>query len=328
MSCREHLLLDMQDQLVRVMDSETCKDTIRILTIYLSEYDISPRKTELALRDESSDRLIELYAGNLLTIGKSRKTVYNYVRFLQRFLDDMNKNFVDILDYEIVVWLAKAQNSVSLRTCENYRSYLSAFYHWMTKKKIIKENPMLAIEPIKYEETIRQPFTEIQIDQLRSACPNLRIRAEFELLLSSGIRATELENMNREDVDFSDQSVFVRKGKGNKQRVTFINSVCEHYLQLYLETRDDSDDCLFRNRKHNRVNKDGLEYDLRLLGQLANVKNVHPHRCRRTFATSMYKKGMDIHNIQKLLAHTNINTTMEYITIDEERIKTEYRCYS
>ena len=79
MSCREHLLLDMQDQLVRIMDSETCKDTIRILTIYLSEYDISPRKTELALRDESSDRLIELYAGNLLTIGKSRKTVYNYV---------------------------------------------------------------------------------------------------------------------------------------------------------------------------------------------------------------------------------------------------------
>ncbi len=154
------------------------------------------------------------------------------------------------------------------------------------------------------------------------------INSVCEHLLSSGIRATELENMNREDVDFSDHSVFVRKGKGNKQRVTFINSVCEHYLRLYLETRDDSDDCLFRNRKHNRVNKDGLEYDLRLLGQLANVKNVHPHRCRRTFATSMYKKGMDIHNIQKLLAHTNINTTMEYITTDEERIKTEYRCYS
>lgn len=167
-----------------------------------------------------------------------------------------------------------------------------------------------------------------ELDTLRGACTTLRERAELELLISCGVRANELCQMNREDINFISHEVTVLKGKGGKQRVTYINDVCIAYLQKYLDSRQDDAAALFVNKSGKRVSVGALESDLRTLGEKAKVKNVHPHRCRRTFATALSKRGMDVGTIQQLMGHSNINTTMQYITLPGGRIKNEYERFN
>lgn len=247
---------------------------------------------------------------------------------LHRFMREVHKPLVELNVFDVRVWLAEMQTKVSLRTCENYRSYLSAFYMWLAAEGIVSSNIMAKIKPIKYEDKVKSPFSDVEIDALRSSCQTLRDRAILELLLSSGIRVTELCSLDIDDINLDNMTVLVREGKGGKQRTTFMNDVCKNHLQKYLESRKDSSRILFYTKAKTRLTKNMAENDLHRIGDAAKVANVHPHKCRRTFATSMYKRGMDVHTIQKLLGHSNINTTMCYISTNDIRTEGEYRRFS
>ncbi|MCD8355940.1 MAG: tyrosine-type recombinase/integrase [Clostridia bacterium] len=328
-NCQEELFQNVRNSLIASGFSPVSIDRIiNIFIINLNEYDITEKCTAIEVRETTSEKILKLYAGILLTEGKTQKTVYGYVRLISRFLYEMNKPLLEVNVFDIRVWLAKMQQQVSLRTCENYRSYLSAFYQWLTREELISTNPTAKIKPIKYDDVVRLPFSEIELDALRSACATLRERAEFELFISSGVRVSELCAMNITDINLNSLDVLVREGKGNKQRTTYINTVCAVHLKRYLESRTDDAQYLFITRNHTRLTKSAAESDLKRIGQRANVPITHPHRCRRTFASDLARKGMDVRTIQQLMGHSNINTTMGYITLSNEHIKNEYRRFA
>lgn len=323
---RESILLTIKSKLAS--ENFNTEDLVKITNVVMSslkDYTLMPMSTELVTSDYKTEEVLKLFTGTLLTEGKSKKTIKLYISILNRFYKEVGKPLLDVDVFDIRIWLASKQQTISLRTCENYRSYLSAFYQFCTREELIIKNPMNKILPIKYEDVVRLPLSDVEVDALRSACKTLRERAELELFLSSGIRASELCAMNCEDINFNTLDVIVREGKGNKQRTTYINEICRTHLQRYLSSRTDTDECLFRSRNHRRITKGSVEDDLKRLGKRAGIQNVHPHRCRRTFATNLSLKGMDTSSIQKLMGHSNINTTMGYITLNNQHVKNEYR---
>ena len=149
------------------------------------------------------------------------------------------------------------------------------------------------------------------------------------MLLSTGVRVSELTSMKIEDINFSNLSVHVVHGKGNKERITYTTPVAAKYLLTYLNDRKEKDrDCLFCNMYHEQLRPGGVNRILKTIEKRAGVENVHPHRFRRTFATNLAKRGMEIQEIQRLLGHANLNTTMIYVAVDDAKVKASYTRYT
>lgn len=301
-----------------------------VISLKLSKYAISPICTDLAIRDTSFDRVLKIFCGSMITEGKSKRTVYTYRCVLSKFMADVNKHLEDVNVFDIRVWLAVKQNEVSMSTCENYRSYLSSFFGWLTREEFIEKNPMVKIKPIKFTKPAKHSFTEVEIDKLRMACKSLRERAIMEFLLSSGIRISELSDLHRSDVNMETKEVNVRHGKGGKQRFTYINDVCRTHLSAYLDSRADSNETMFLSNKNNPMSPGAARLMLHKLAIRAGMKeeDVHPHRFRRTFATKHAKDGMTMTSIQKLMGHSQINTTQLYIDMNSDTIKQEYERFA
>lgn len=324
---RSQFLLQIQSIISKKIENpELTSQIIDDIIPVLNDYSLSSYKN-ITDTEYPTEQLISLYTDAISVEGKSPKTVDQYRRILTRLYNDTNTPLDKINVFQIRTWLINMQKTCSARTVENYRSYLSAFYQWLMKEKLITKNPISNVAPIKYLDEVIPIFTEIYIDMLRTACKTPRERAELELLLCSGIRATELCGLNRQDMDFNSLTGIV-KGKGNKQRIIYINEICKKYLLAYLESRTDEEECLFISRIHKRLSKESLRSDMTKLGERAGIKDVHPHRFRRTFATNLSKKGMNTRAIQKLMGHTDINTTMVYVTLDDEMLKNEYHHYN
>lgn len=325
MDCREQFVRNVvNDLLAKQIDIETIKQIEMVLISNTDNYDVSERCTELITEDKSIEGVIKMYLGTLLTEGKSLKTVDAYGRLLHFFIREINKSVFDMNTFDIRLWLAKRQSEVSLQTCENNRSYLSAFYRWLTAEGLIESNPMLKIKPIKYKDRLRLPYSAIELDALRTHCRNNRERAILEVLVSSGARISELCAMNQNDVNLGSLEVIIREGKGNKQRRTYISDVARCYLIKYMKERTDKDPCLFMTNAGTRISPSTVQAQLKRLGKRAKIENVHPHRCRRTFATNLCKRGMPLNNIQMLMGHSDINTTMRYISSEAELVRNDY----
>lgn len=215
---------------------------------------------------------------------------------------------------------------MSNRTLDGVRAILVAFYGWMAGEEYINKNPCSSIKPIKYQAEIRLPFTSIEIDKLRSACKNLKERAIVELLLASGVRVAEFCDLNVEDINFVDDRVRIRHGKGNKERYTYLNDLAKEHLMKYLDDRTSG--TLFLTSRKERYTKGGVRYLLHSIGDRAGVDDVHPHRFRRTFATMLASRGMPIQEIQKLMGHSNINTTMVYVSLSDADTKYAYKKFA
>lgn len=299
-----------------------------VVALALNDYDLAEKCTDVATIDTSSQAIAKLFLSTLLTEGKSHKTVEAYANTLNMFINEVAKPVTEVGVFDIRVWLAKRQQSASLRTCENYRAYLSSFYNWMHREEIIQSNPMSKIKPIKYTEDAKQPFSQVDIDKLRNACKSTRDRAIIELLLSSGLRASELSDLNRNDIDFDSSQINVRNGKGGKQRYTYMSDLCKEYLRKYLSDRKDDSEWLFGTNYKTRMSVDTLESIIRRIGKRAGVENTHPHRFRRTFATTFAKREMDVRSIQMLMGHSSVETTMHYVSLSDEQVKLNYQKYA
>ena len=198
----------------------------------------------------------------------------------------------------------------------------------MLEDDVIQTNPVAKLKPIKYADEIRKAFSEIEIDALRFACKSKKERAIVEVLLSTGVRVSELSSMLTTDIDLNMMTVHVVHGKGSKERTTYITPVAAKHLKAYLNDRKETGTALFYNKNHEPLNSGGIRVILNTIAKRANVNDVHPHRFRRTFATNLSKRGMEIQEIQKLLGHSNINTTMVYIAVDQTKVATSYRRFT
>lgn len=299
---------------------------IAALTSALEPYEISERVTALVPSESNNLEILKTYASSLLIDGKSEKTIKMYIYHLKKL--GQTTDLLTATTYDIRNYLAHRKVSgISNRSLENERSYISAFYQWLTNESYIEKNPCLSIKPIKYADEIRKPFSPVEIDKLRSACKDEKERALIEFLLSSGVRVSELVNLRIDDIDFTHKTVKVRNGKGGKDRVTYINDVsCEHLIAYMIKQNILSGYIFLSSRGVYTAN--GVRALLNRIAVRANVEDVHPHRFRRTFASMMAARGMDIQTIQKLMGHTDINTTMIYITTDDSLVSNSYQKYT
>lgn len=302
---------------------------VATITKILSNYEITGRCTDVAVIDPTNERILKRYTACLRIDGRSETTIKRYYYVLMRFSEFINKPFTDVGVYEIRYYLAcEKDRGIANASLEGTRSTLSAFFTWMINEELIIKNPMRKIKPVKCRQEVKLPYSDVEIDALRSACRTLKERALVEMLLASGVRVSELVSMEVTDIDFTDLSVRVRHGKGDKERITYITDVCALHLRKYLLARTEQGTALFYNKNHKPIAKDGIQFILKEIGKRAGVENVHPHRFRRTFASSLAERGMDIQEIQILMGHTNIDTTLIYVHTNDQKVKTSYKRYA
>ena len=326
---RMQFLKDVETALVGRYSADQATTIANIVAKALSGYEIMERCTELVPMDDRNEKLIKRYGACLMVDGKSEKTIYMYLRTVRKLSEAIQKPFTEIGAYDIRFFLAlEKERGVSNVTLENTRANLSAFFQWMTNDEVIPRNPIASLKPIKCPQEIKKPFSEIEIDALRSACTSLKERALIEILLSSGVRVSELASMEVKDINQTTMAVHVVHGKGGKERITYTTAVCLKHLLAYLTNRSENDGAaLFYNRSHEPLNAGGIRFILNGIAKRAGVENVHPHRFRRTFATGLARRGMEVQEIQQLLGHTSIETTMRYVTVDTDKVQSSYRQY-
>lgn len=325
---KTELIQKFQEQIIDVCGAAEAERITDVLTIALEEYDVTERCRALVPYDDENERILKRYLACLFIDGKSEKTIEAYKRTIIKMTECLQKNYTEMGPYDIRLFLAyEKSRGVSNTTLENTRANMSAFFQWMAIEELVDKNPCLNIKPIKCQEKERFPLSPVEMDALRSACRDTRERAMIELLVSSGVRVSELTALNVEDIDLPGLTVHVRCGKGGKGRTTYINEVARTHLAKYFKECGITTGPIFLSIKKRRLRPGGVRFILNQLAKRANVGNVHPHRFRRTFATGLADRGMQVQEIMKLLGHTNINTTMEYVSMSEERIRMSYKQY-
>lgn len=316
-------------ELLTMLDKRMSKEQISAvdmaLTALFRKYDVSESCTELAVCDDSNERIINTYIASMRLEGRSEKTLKQYYDALTKLLDEIPKNIKDIKTNDIRYHLAHYQSThkVSNATVNNKRKFLSAFFVWATKEEIIDRNPMLKINSIKEKYVTKKPFSDIELAKIRDILKNDREKALVEFLLSTGCRVSEVAGLKVEDVNFRDGECVVC-GKGNKERTVYINNKAMYYLERYLPDKMDASRPLFLNGWGKSMAKGNIEQLMRDIGKRAGVSKVHPHRFRRTMATNAMKRGMPVQYIQVILGHSKLDTTMIYCIYDKEMVKAEY----
>lgn len=323
---RAALLSSIEESLSTMLDNDTLTRVSNKITCVLSDYEVTKRCTDLVVYEDLNERLIKRYCACLLVDGKSKGTIAGYARQIRKFADFTGTKLTDVGIYDIRYYLAcEKERGISDRYAETIRSYISAFYQWLTNEDIITKNPCSNVKPIKYADKRKIPLSSVELDEIRQACMDSKERALIEFLVTSGVRVDELVNLEIADVNLQDMSVHVRHGKGNKERVVYINDIARSHLQKYLMTRSDPFTALFISRTGNSYTTNAIRTLVKKIGKRAGVSNVHPHRFRRTLATNLALRGMSVQDIQRILGHANIATTMEYICIDDTKVRASYQ---
>ena len=248
---------------------------------------------------------------------------------LRDFFFQVNKDLKQITTNDIRIYLYKTQEirKISNATLDNRRVIIQTFFEWAANEGYIGSNPCRNIKAIKYERAQRQPLSGMELERLRNACETVRDKAMIEMLYSTGCRVTELERLNIVDVDFEQKEVHLF-GKGDKHRTSYLNVKAEFALRNYLETRTDENPALFVSERmpHGRLKKPAIEKRVRQLGELSKIgRRVYPHLIRHTTATDGLDRGMPVEEVQKILGHVNINTTMVYAQVSRANVKRDHR---
>lgn len=328
MDYRSRFIQNLETALTGIFDPGQVAIISRTAVKTLQPYELTERCTALAPLDDYNEKTLKRYRACLIINGKSEKTIEQYLRTCGKLADLLHKPYNEVDTQDIRYFMAlMLDRGVAAVTLENQRANLSAFFHWMTVERLITVNPMDPIQPVKFHSEIKTEFSAVEIDALRSACKNKRERALIEFLLASGVRVSELVQMKVQDINRNTFAVHVRHGKGDKERITYINTVAMRHLLSYLDSRPESGTALFFNKDHKPLQDGGVRKMVARIGSRAGVSNVHPHRFRRTFATGLARRGMNIQEVQKLLGHSGVNTTMKYVNVDDNKVMAAYQQY-
>ena len=277
---------------------------------------------------EDNFRLLDIFLSSKRVEGCSEKTLKYYQITTEKLIETLNKPIIDITTDDLRNYLSEYQekNNSSKVTMDNMRRIFSSFFSWLEDEDYIIKSPVRRIHKVKCANIIKETFTDEALEILRDTCNNIRNLAMIELLSSAGIRVGELVLLNREDINFNERSCIVF-GKGDKEREVYFDARTKLHLKQYLSMRKDGNKALFVSLKapFNRLQIGGVEKALRKLGVIADINKVHPHKFRRTLATMAIDKGMPIEQVQNLLGHKNINTTMQYAMVNKANVKNSHR---
>ena len=298
-----------------------------VLLHALWDYDISlsDGKTE----KQEQDLLARFLAAKRIE-GCSEKSLKYYQATTQAMLDGIGKPIKEIVTEDIRQYLTNYQRErhSSRVTIDNIRRILSSFFSWLEDEDYILKSPVRRIHKVKTVSNIKETYSDETLELMRDSCSEMRDLAMIDLLASTGMRVGEMVLLNRDDVDFTERECVVF-GKGDKERMVYFDARTKLHLQDYWESRSDDNPALIVSLKapFNRLSIGGVETRLRELGRQLGVHKVHPHKFRRTLATMAIGKGMPIEQLQQLLGHKRIDTTLQYAMVKQSNVKLAHRKY-
>ena len=280
--------------------------------------------------EEKTTDVVESFITAKRIEGCSEKTLNYYQKTIEAMLSDIKKTAQQITTEDLRKYLTsyQTQRGSSKVTIDNIRRILSSFFSWLEDEDFIVKSPVRRIHKVKTAKVVKDTYTDEALELMRDNCLNTRDLAIIDLLASSGMRVGELVMLNREDIDFNERECVVL-GKGNKERLIYFDARTKIHLQSYLNERNDKNSALFVSLKapYERLMIGGVETRLREMGKRLNLSKVHPHKFRRTLATSAIDKGMPIEQVQQLLGHQKIDTTMHYAMVKQQNVKLAHRKY-
>ena len=279
---------------------------------------------------DENKNMIDSFISSKQVEGCSERTIKYYKEIIEKFVNSFDKSIKQISTNEIRNYLSnyKDNSSCGSTTIDNIRRVLSSFFSWLEDEDYIVKSPVRRIHKIKTAIVVKEVLTDENLERLRDECENIRDLSLIELLISTGMRVGELVNLDINSINFEDRSCIVL-GKGNKEREVYFDAKTKLHLKEYISKRNDSNDALFVSMRepHQRLSISGIELIIRTLGINSNINKVHPHKFRRTLATMAIDKGMPVEQVQKLLGHVKIETTINYALVNQSNVKISHRRY-
>ena len=329
---KEEMILTITNEMSNNLTNYQLELLKNVLIIQFQNIEITVLTDEIKKKEEqnTNEKFINSFLSAKEIEGCSQRTISYYKENIQRLISKLEKPIKGITTEDIRNYLSnyKETNNCGSVTIDNIRRVFSSFFAWLEDEDYIIKSPVRRIHKVKTASIIKETFTDENIEKMRDECKNIRNLAIIELLISTGMRVGELVNLNIEDLNFEDRSCVVQ-GKGNKQREVYFDARTKIHLMQYLNIRKDDNKALFvsKNKPHQRLSISGIELIVRRIGAKTDINRVHPHKFRRTLATMAIDKGMPIEQVQKLLGHVKIETTMHYAMVNQSNVKISHRKY-
>ena len=322
---------DVLRDMLAYLDNGQAEQLRRVLKHNLSGYDLQ-RKDDSAIEDTDVEnaRLTGAFLSAKRIEGCSEKSLTYYRKTIETMSETIGKGITHITTNDLRSYLTdyQAERKSSKVTIDNIRRILSSFFSWLEDEDYILKSPVRRIHKVKTAVTIKETYTDEALETMRDHCDSLRDLALIDMLASTGMRVGELVLLNRDDINFEERECVVF-GKGSKERMVYFDARTKIHLQNYLAQRTDSNNALFVSLKapYERLQIGGVESRLRELGKRLSLPRVHPHKFRRTLATMAIDKGMPVEQLQRLLGHQRIDTTLQYAMVKQSNVKIAHRKY-
>lgn len=324
---KNQIINEITQQMLPVLNNFELEKLQTALNLCLENYEIAEIKSD-NVSNYNNQYFIELFLGAKKIEGCSYKTLKYYRATINNTLNSINKEVKNIVTDDLRKYLTKHQeeHSSSRVTIDNIRRILSSFFAWLEDEDYIVKSPVRRIHKIKTGTNIKETYSDEALELMRDKCTELRDLAMIDILASTGMRVGELVLLNREDINFNERECVVF-GKGDKERIVYFDARTKIHLKNYLESRNDTNPALFVSlySPFERLQISGVEVRLREFGKKLNINRVHPHKFRRTLATMAIDKGMPIEQLQKLLGHSRIDTTLQYAMVKQSNVKLAHR---
>ena len=325
---KDELIDDVVREMLPHLDNSQAKQLKKVLKHHLECYDVQKGRGDAERMAEDNRGIVHAFISAKRIEGCSEKTLDYYRRTIEVMLDGVGKGISRIQTEDLRSYLTRyqADRKSSRVTIDNIRRILSSFFAWLEDEDFILKSPVRRIHKVKTASTIKETYTDEALETMRDNCETLRDLALIDLLASTGMRVGELVLLNREDINFEERECVVF-GKGSKERMVYFDARTKIHLQNYLEEREDGNHALFVSLKapYERLKIGGVESRLRELGRRLELPRVHPHKFRRTLATVAIDKGMPVEQLQRLLGHQRIDTTLQYAMVKQSNVKLAHR---
>lgn len=323
---KENLIRDVIQGMLPYLNNSQGERLREVLQFSLANYDIKEKEVQ----DDVEENFVELFLSAKRIEGCSEKTLNYYESTIRAMLYDLQKEVKHVVTDDIRRYLTEYQErkKSSKVTIDNIRRILSSFFSWLEDEDYILKSPVRRIHRIKTGVNIKETYSDESLELMRDKCSELRDLAMIDMFASTGMRVGEMVLLNINDIDFNERECVVF-GKGSKERVVYFDARTKIHLLNYLQSRTDNNPALFVSLKapHRRLKIGGVEKRLRELGKSLGLNKVHPHKFRRTLATMAIDKGMPIEQLQQLLGHRKIDTTLQYAMVKQSNVKMAHRKY-
>lgn len=325
---KQKLISEVMQQMLPYLNNAQLKQLQQVMEQTLFHFNVAG--TVDRTEDDNSNELIAMFIAAKRIEGCSEKTLSYYQMTIDKMVSAIGKSVQHILTDDLRSYLTEYQNRhhSSRVTIDNIRRILSSFFSWLEDEDYIIKSPVRRIHRVKTALNIKETYSDEELERMRDGCEEIRDLAMIDMLASTGMRVGEMVLLNRDDIDFAERECKVF-GKGDKERIVYFDARAKLHLQEYLDSRTDENPALFVTLRapQERLQIGGVEHRLREMGKRLNITKVHPHKFRRTLATMAIDKGMPIEQLQRLLGHQRIDTTLQYAMVKQSNVKTAHRKY-